>query len=162
MNELMGSGNVTGALTIATGLEIGNSPGTTSFSSHLTLGASSTYRYELTGGETAADLGIVAGDLTLTDGATLELFQLGNYTTNDTFTLFSYSGTFSGNFTGLADDSTFTGAGGLWRINYDATAAGLNGGTVVDARYVTVTAIPEPAAIILGGLGMLVLLRRRR
>ncbi|MND07524.1 hypothetical protein D3C83_295550 [compost metagenome] len=60
----------------------------------------------------------------------------------------------------MADGGTFTDAGGVWQIDYDATVAGLNGGT--GDRFVTVTAVPEPAAALLGGLGLLALLRRRR
>lgn len=160
VNQLTGSGTVLGALTVSTELAIGNSPGTVDFGNSLTLGSSSTYLYELVGGGSSADLGLVAGDLTIQAGAILNLVQLGTYTLGDKFTLFSYSGTRSGTFAGLADDSTFTAGGGDWIINYDDTAAGFNGGS--HANFVTVTAVPEPAAALLGGVGILALLRRRR
>lgn len=160
VNNLIGSGNVIGALTVSTELAAGNSPGTIDFSSDLTLGAASTYTYELVGGGTAADLGNVAGNLTIDPGAILDLVQLGTYTVGDKFTLFSYSGALSGTFFGLGDDTIFTAAGGDWQINYDDTVAGLNGGS--HANFVTVTAIPEPRAVLLGGLGLLALMRRRR
>jgi len=48
----------------------------------------------------------------------------------------------------------------VWTIDYNDTTAGLNGG--VGNSYITITAVPEPAAALLGGLGMLALLRRRR
>ena len=164
--ELTGSGDVLGALTISTELAIGNSPGTVDFSDDLTLGASSTYVYELIGdtyGVNSADLGNVTGDLLITSGAALDLVQLGTYTVGDKFTLFSYTGTVSGTFSGLIDGAEFTDADGLWEINYFDDVAGTNGGT--GTGFVTITAItpvPEPRAALLGGLGLIVLLRRRR
>ncbi len=166
VTNLTGSGNVTGKLTVSTQLAIGNSPGTVDFSSDLTLGVGSTYLFELIGGTTgagSADLGNVAGNLSL-GSATLDLAQYGagTYTANDRFTLFSYTGSLSGTFSGLADNSTFTDAGGEWLIHYnDLTGAGTNGGT--QSKFVTITAVPEPdAATLVGGLGVLALLRRRR
>ncbi|HEX7262444.1 MAG TPA: autotransporter-associated beta strand repeat-containing protein, partial [Luteolibacter sp.] len=163
VNNLSGSGIVVGSLTVSTQLAIGNSPGTTNFES-LNLGSASTYLYELTGGASTADLGNVSAVLTLSSGATLDLVQLGTYTADDKFTLFGYNSADNlsgiGTFAGYADDSTFTDAGGIWQINYDDTLAGLNGGT--GDRFVTITAVPEPAAALLGGLGLLALLRRRR
>ena len=170
VNNLTGSGDVIGSLTVSTQLAIGNSPGTTTFD-ELTLGAASGYIYELTGGSSpgagSADLGIVSGDLTLVSGAVLDLVQLGSYTVGNKFTLFAYTGTLSGIFkdTGavdLADGATFTDALGLWTIDYNDTTAGLNGGTTSGASYVTLTAVPESRAALLGGLGLLALLRRRR
>jgi hypothetical protein len=51
-----------------------------------------------------------------------------------------------------------------WRFNYNDTAAGTNyTGDLTGSSFVTMTAIPEPnAAALVGGLGMLTLLRRRR
>lgn len=48
-------------------------------------------------------------------------------------------------------------------MNYNDTTAGLNGGVSASSTYVTITAIPEPnVAALLGGLGAILLLRRRR
>lgn len=163
---LTGSGNVIGALTVSTTLAIGDSPGTTSFSSDLTLGSLATYTHELTGGSNTADLGNIAGNLTISSGAVLDLVQLGTYTANSKFTLFSYSGILSGLFNDvtsatLADGATFSDAGGIWMIDYNDTSAGLNGGT--GTSFVTVTAVPEPnAALLFGGLGWFLIFRRRR
>ncbi|MEI6818384.1 MAG: PEP-CTERM sorting domain-containing protein [Verrucomicrobiota bacterium] len=170
---LTGSGSVVGALTVSTNLAIGNSPGTVNFSSDLTLGATSTYSYQLVGSSTVAgsytagtaDLGNISASLILTAGSILDLQQLGTYTANDKFTLFGYTGTETGTFkfggVAIADDTTFTAADGIWKINYNDTTAGLNGGT--GTSFVTVTAVPEPnAASLVGGLGVLALLRRRR
>ena len=165
VNNLSGSGTVVGSLTVSTQLAIGNSPGTVNFGS-LTLGAASTYTYELTGGGSTADLGNVSGTLSILSGSILDLVQLGTYTPGQTFTLFGYNtgsltGTFkdTGNVT-LNDGDTFADAGGSWLIDYDNASAGLNGGT--GSSFVTITSVPEPGAALLGGLGLLALLRRRR
>ncbi len=171
--SLTGSGTVVGALTVSTTLAIGNSPGTTSFGGDLTLGAASTDTYEVVGSSTVggpytagtADLGIGAGNLTLSLGAILNLVELGTYTDGDKFTLFGYTGTESGTFkvggVSINDDMTFSGPGGSWQIDYNDTSYGLNG-VGSGTSFVTITAIPEPRAALLGGLGMLALCRRRR
>lgn len=160
VGNLSGSGTVIGGLTVSNSLAIGTSPGTIGFGS-LTLGDSSTFTYELTGGATTADLGNVSTTLTIASGAVLDLVQLGTYTANDKFTLFGYeTGNLTGTFSGLDDGAEFTDAGGIWKINYSDDSAGLNGGT--GTSFVTVTAVPEPSSALLGGLGALLLLRRRR
>lgn len=157
--NLSGSGAVVGGLTVSNSLAIGTSPGTIDFGS-LALGGSSTYTFELTGGATTADLANVSDTLTLSGGV-LDLVQLGTYTANNKFTLFAYeTGNLTGTFSGLDDGAEFTDAGGVWKINYFDNSSGLNGGT--GTSFVTVTAIPEPSASLLGSLGVLLLLRRRR
>jgi fibronectin-binding autotransporter adhesin len=163
VGTLKGSGNVTGALTVSTQLAIGNSPGTTNFSSSLTLD-SATYVYEMTGGLSpgsgSADLGNVAVTLAIGAGSILDLVELGTYTAGNKFTLFGY-GTLSGTFDGLANNANFLDdLSNTWRITYDDTTAGANGGT--GTKFVTITAVPEPNTALIGGIGILFLLRRRR
>ena len=143
-------------ITASNTLSIGNSPGTMNFDDDLTIGG--TYSYELVGGTSSADLGNVTGNLTL--GGTLDIVQLGTYTIGDKFTLLSYGGSLTGIFTGLVNKAIFITAGNFWMINYNDTTAGLNGGT--QAKFITITAIPEPSAAALLGLGIVVLLTRRR
>ncbi len=50
-----------------------------------------------------------------------------------------------------------------WMFDYNDTSAGTNYTTdLTGGSYVTMTAVPEPRVALLGGLGMLALLRRRR
>jgi len=158
---LAGSGTV-GAASVSGTLAIGNSPGTMNFSS-LALGSGSTYLYEMTGGGVAADLGDISGALSINTASILDLVELGAYTVGNKFTLFAYDGAFTGNFSGLVNNSTFLDdLSNPWVIKYDDSTAGLNGGVSSNNTYVTITAIPEPSAALLGGLGVLALLRRRR
>ncbi len=167
LNTLKGSGEVKGNLTIANTLAIGNSPGTISFSGDLALAAGSHFSYEVTSGISSglgsADLASVAGGLTISSTASFDLVQLGTYTAGNKFTLFAYSGSLSGNFSGLTDGANFTSGGGEWVIDYNDSSAGLNGGTSTANTFVTITAVPEPSltaifAIAGGGI----LLRRKR
>jgi hypothetical protein len=101
------------------------------------------------------------GSISINTAAILDLVQLGTYTPNNKFTLFGYqTGNLTGTFAGLANNAEFNDAGGVWKINYSDTTAGLNGGT--GTSFVTITAIPEPSAALLGTLGIFALLRRRR
>ena len=159
---LAGSGTV-GAASVLGTLAIGNSPGTMNFAS-LALGSGSTYLYEMIGGSTSADLGDISGALTIDTASILDLVELGTYTLGNKFTLFAYDGALTGNFSGLTNNATFLDdLSNPWQIKYDDATAGLNGGVSASNTYVTITAIPEPnAAMLIGGLGMLALLRRRR
>ena len=157
--KLTGYGGVAGSLVIDGELAIGNSTGTIDFE-NLTLSNTSTYTFETVGGSTgaaSADLANVSGTLDLS-GASLDLVQLGTFTLGQVFTLFSYTD-LSGSFAGLGDGDYFSGAGGLWQIAYDGSA-GTNGGSA--AKFVTITAVPEPAPALLGSFGLLALLGRRR
>lgn len=172
VGTLKGSGNVTGALSVSTQLAIGNSPGTMNFSSSLTIGSLATFLYDVTSGATpglgSADLGDIAGALTISSGAILDLVQLGTYTPGNKFTLFAYDGTLTGTFAdtssaSIGNGDTFTDGGGIWQILYADSTPGSNGGISASGTYVTITAIPEPNfAALLGGVGLLALLRRRR
>jgi autotransporter-associated beta strand protein len=158
VSALLGTGSVTGSVTVSSRLAIGNSAGTMAFQ-HLTLGLGATAEFEVTGGGTAADLANVSGQLNL-NGASLSLIQLGTFTPDQKYTLFAYTfGNLLGTFSGLADQAEFTAAGGRWRIAYQDPAAGLNGGT--GNRFVTVTAIPEPATAAMLALALAAMLRRR-
>jgi autotransporter-associated beta strand protein len=154
---LRGSGSLDGLTTVAGTLSIGNSPGTMTFMD-LSFTAGSNFTYEVVGGDTEADLGLVSGMLDL-GGAILDLVQLGSHTIGDKFTLFGYN-SLNGTFDGLGQGDGFSAGGGVWEIDYFDTSAGLNGGS--GTNFVTITAIPEPKAALLGGLGLLALLRRRR
>jgi len=173
---LQGSGTIGGSVTIQGGgtLASGNSIESLATGA-LSLQAFSTLSYEINNDVApgvAADLTAVTGTLTIDLGnaAILTLTELGggSWTNGEKLTLISYTGAWNGglfNFggTALADDSTFTFDTQRWLFNYNDTVAGSNyTGDLTTPSYVTMTAIPEPRAALLGAIGLLALLRRRR
>lgn len=155
-------GLTAGSVNVASGgiLAPGSSIGNLYVNGSVTVAG--TYAFEYNGGTGAADLLDVNGTLTL-NNATLGLndFAGDSYSPGEKFTLIAYDTLTLGSlFTGYADDTEYTFGGGNWLFNYNDTTAGLNGGT--GTNFITITAVPEPATALLGALGMLGLLRRRR
>jgi hypothetical protein len=108
-------------------------------------GMSRVYDHEYTGGGSAADLLDVNGALTLS-GTMLSLTDPGVFNIGDALWITD---------------------GGVWLLDYNAAAPGLNGGGDLQTPgggcgYITLTAVPEPAAALIGSLGLLALVRRRR
>ena len=163
---LGGSGTV-GALTVASGGTVapGNSPGILS-AGNTSLQSGSTLGIELNGTGVGTDYdqlnvtGTVslAGALAVTMGyspvvnGTL-FFILAN-DSNDAIT-----GTFSNAPT---DGATYTFGGQDFQISYFGNYVSPGVGTFTGGNDVVLVAVPEPGAALLGGLGMLALLRRRR
>ncbi|MDH4445967.1 MAG: autotransporter-associated beta strand repeat-containing protein [Akkermansiaceae bacterium] len=174
---LQGSGSMGGSVTVQSGGKIaaGNSIESLATGA-LSLLAGSTFAYELNNDAAAGvagDLTAVTGSLTFDVGNTvlLTLTELGtgSWSNGDKLTLLSYSGAWNGGLfnyasSTLADDSTFTFSSMEWAFNYNDAVAGTNyTGDLTGSSFVTMTAIPEPnAAALVGGLGALALLRRRR
>ena len=164
---LGGTGSIAGALNVTGVLTPGGSVDTFS-SGALTMNAGSTFVFEATGnGASGADLMTVNGALSLTD-VSLDLLGadlgLNIWTLGDKLTLISYTGTgITAGFTGYDDDTTYAFGGNEWLFDYnDAMAGGNFNSQATGTSFVTLTAVPEPSAALLGGLGMMLLLRRRR
>ena len=120
-----------------------------------------------------ADLVVVNGNLNIASGTTsltlTDLFESGNWVYDTKVTMINYGGTWNGGLfvmggDVLEDDSNIIIADGKgWRIDYNDTTGGSNySSEQTYSKFVTLTAIPEPTAVTLGGLGALLLLRRRR
>ena len=174
---LQGSGSMGGSVTVQSGgtIAAGNSIESLATGA-LSLLAGSTFAYEMNNDAAAGvagDLTAVTGSMTFDVGnaALLTLTELGtgSWSNGDKLTLLSYSGAWNGGLfnyasSTLADDSTFTFSGMEWAFNYNDAVAGTNyTGDLTGSSFVTMTAVPEPnVAALVGGLGALVLLRRRR
>ncbi len=168
---LGGTGSTTAAINVSGVL----SPGASiqSFASGaLTMSAGSSFVYEATNATaTGADLMVVNGALSLTS-ASLDLsaanLGLNTWIAGDKLTLISYTGTaITSGFTGYNDDTTYTGGifgTNQWLFNYNDSTAGANyNSEATGSSFVTLTVVPEPdVAMLVGGLGLLALLRRRR
>jgi uncharacterized protein with beta-barrel porin domain len=188
---LGGSGSIAGTVAVDNGgtLAPGNSieslkTGAASFAS------GSTFEYEVNSTDlgslgTAADLLVVDGNVTITDGTVLnfaDLNQTPQAFVEDTtiFAMINYTGSLTGTFryngTALADGSRFTVGSQLWEIDYDYAYTGSNiqplnysadflpaSGT---QTFVTVTAVPEPSTYVMlaiaGGIAAVAARRRRK
>jgi autotransporter-associated beta strand protein len=147
--SLTGSGLVSGDLTINGTLAIGASPGTINFANDLTLGLGSVSNFEFTSGSFGAlSFDLAQGGLahTVNFGGTLNLF----FKSDETFT--------SGTSVKIFDFGYY--ASNFSAVNVSGMGVGTN--ATFDSSTGIVTVIPEPRAALLGGLGLLVLLCRRR
>lgn len=156
-----GSGTV-GALTIQSGgfVNVGNSPGILNTGNYNQAG---TLIAEITGlaAGTQHDQLNVTGTVTLSGALDIQATG-GTYALDSMIFLILNDGVdvVSGTFSGLAQGATAASFGGFdWIISYEANSSGssFTGGNDVALR-----AIPEPSTALLGGLGVLALLRRRR
>jgi autotransporter-associated beta strand protein len=172
---LGGSGAIAGTVAVNGTLAPGTSIESLATGS-LSFLTASTLSYEMNHADPGiADLVAVNGQLDLTGTVTLSLTgaAMAGWTLGDKITLVSYfdidsstAGWNGGTFAGIADDSPQTYGSNTWLFDYNDTAGGLNftddqaGGS--DARFVTMTLIPEPSALLLGALSSIGLLRRKR
>jgi autotransporter-associated beta strand protein len=184
---LKGGGSINSSVTINSGgtLASGTSIESLAIGGDLSFTTGSAFEYELdkdAAASVAGDLTAVTGSLSLAGTVTLNVIETGigswelgmpigdhfGSPAADKLTLISYNGTWNGGlFTYLGnlvpDDSGILINGQQWWFNYNDTDAGTNftGDLGGATRFVTIT-VPEPRAALLGGIGMLVLLRRRR
>jgi hypothetical protein len=129
----------------------------------LELQASSNFNVQFDTDGGFVDAITVNGNLTIVTGAVFNVNDIGS--APDGFLNFpndiiTYSGTWNGGtFLGMQDDSIFTSAGITYLISYNDND--ING---LGLHAVTLTIVPEPGAAVslLGGLGMLLGVRRRR
>lgn len=167
---LGGSGLLGGATSVTGTLAPGNSIESLGLGA-LSFVTGSTYAYELNSSSFAGDLTYSSGSLNIAAGSILTLTELfsGTLATNSKLTLISSVGAWNGglftyNSSTLADDSEIVLGSNTWKFNYNDTLGGSNytSDQAGAANFVTLTVIPEPnVAMVVGGLGVLALLRRR-
>ncbi|MCB1132142.1 MAG: autotransporter-associated beta strand repeat-containing protein, partial [Verrucomicrobiae bacterium] len=153
----LGGSGTTGSVTIDDGgrLAPGNSPGTLTIDGDLGLNNASLLSFELNPMDTTVGGGIndlVTGISNLTlDGLLTVTATSGSFSgvTSGSWRLFEYSGSLTDNLLVL-DTMPDLDAGYTWSL--DTGASG----------QINLVVIPEPRAVLLGGLGLLVLLRRSR
>ena len=166
---LNGSGTFNGAVAVNGSLNPGNSPGLQTYNSGLTLGAASATTMEIAGtggvGGTDFDMVNVAGG-TLGYGGSLSIVDYLAFNVSGQDGIYNlFDGTTTGDFTSVTVDgvaltgSNLLGTGtGAWA----ASSGGVDYSFTESTGVLSVTVVPEPGAALLGGVGMLALLRRRR
>jgi autotransporter-associated beta strand protein len=163
---LGGSGTISGAVTMDGALKPGNSTGLLTLGS-LDLNASSSTTLEINGTNRGAvtdgydALGLnLGGSIDLAGALIFEFGNLAAFAANTEFDLFSFNTTSTGDFTSVTSTGFYAGTwgkeGDVWSLTDE--------GQTLNFSEVTgnLTVIPEPGAALLGSLGVLMLLRRRR
>ena len=157
----LGGSGTTGALTIDLGgtLTPGNSPGILNVNGDYIQNGTLSLELNGTVAGSQHDQVNVSGSVTLSGLLT----ATAGYTPASNDLLFillnDEADAVSGTFSGLAQGDTVNFSGYDWQISYTADSTG---GTFLGGNDVALMAIPEPRAALLGSLGLLALLRRRR
>lgn len=166
--SLGGSGVIGGSVAVQAGGTLAPGSGMESLAcGPVTLLDGAVFRYEWDSQAPArSDLLTILGDLFLTGSVGLVLDDLAATSGRDAngtiLSLMNYSGawkggSFSRSGASLADEAVFSIGDQLWRIDYDATAGGVNRTAeyLPDGRFVNLVAVPEPSAGVLLGIGLL-------
>ncbi len=168
---LSGIGTINGSTTIQLGGTIapGNSTGILTNVGNLALAIGSNFNMELNGNVagTGYDQLRVNGGVTLNGGNLVANFIGGAYSTGDLLFLLLNDGTDAiggtGIFSGLAQDAFVVNYGGYdWKISYNADSASNTFTGAANGNDIALMAVPETSTALLGGIGALLLLRRRR
>ncbi len=163
----LGGSGMIGALTVSSGgtLAPGNSPGIL-FAGNTSLQATSTLGIEINGStiNTEYDQFNVTGTVSL---AGLLAVSMTGYTPADNSLFFILANDSNDAISGTFSNAPTNGAvynydGQDFQISYFGNYAGAGAGTFTGGNDVVLMAIPEPTSALLGGLGMVALLRRRR
>jgi len=156
---LSGNGTIGGATTVNGNLAPGNSPGTLTFGTSLTLGSTATTSFELNGITRGSAYDAIDINGPLTYGGTLTITLGSTFLTGDqTFDLFSFTSS-SGNLSaitlaGAYGSGSFNNSGGVWTFTDNSNTWTFTQSTG-DLAF---AAIPEPSSYALLGMAGLAVL----
>lgn len=114
-------------------------------------------------GAGSGDVLLVTGDLALDGTVNLLLADLAAvpapFEQGKTYTLVNYTGAWNDNLftfdgTPLSNGSQFSWGGTDWRIDYDATADGVNATDLTTSSFVNIVVVPEPGTLVITLLGL--------
>jgi fibronectin-binding autotransporter adhesin len=171
---LSGSGVIKGTTTISGFHNPGNSPGTQTFESGLSYTATSVLNWELIDNTVAGRgsnydaVNVIGGVLSINSNASINLafsgavsFANAFWSSNQSWLVVDLSGSATASDSNLFTIGSITGGGYNPALGtFGITRA--TGSNSANSVYLTWTAIPETSSSLLGALGALVLLRRRR
>ncbi len=169
-----GTGAITSAeINVSGTISPGSSIGNMAVNGNLNLNAGSTLDYELQTNGLDGDLIHIVGNLNIANGAFLTVSDLNvniPVISGSKLTMVSYTGSWNGGLltlgaTQLANNDIFMVSGQEWQIRYDDGAGGTNfaANQAGASGFLTLTAVPEPSALLfVGSVLGLGFLRRRR
>jgi autotransporter-associated beta strand protein len=171
---LSGSGVIKGTTTISGFHNPGNSPGTQTFESGLSYTATSVLNWELIDNTVAGRgsnydaVNVIGGVLSINSNASINLafsgavsFANAFWSSNQSWLVVDLSGSATASDSNLFTIGSITGGGYNPALGtFGITRA--TGSNSANSVYLTWTAIPETSSSLLGALGALVLLSRRR
>jgi fibronectin-binding autotransporter adhesin len=166
---LGGNGTIAGAVTVNGFLKPGNSTGLLTVGS-LDLNASSSTTLEINGTNRGAvtngydALGLsTGGSIDFQGSLTLVFGNLAAFANGTDFDLFSFDTTSTGDFASVTSTGFYTGTwgktGDIWSLDSGGQTLSFSEAT---GNLTLAAVIPEPSAALLGAIGLIALLRRRR
>ncbi len=161
----VGTSAVLNTLTVNGTLAPGNSPGILTVNDNLDLNGTLSMELQGTTAGSGYDRLVVNGTVDITGSSLSALFNTFTPVNGDLLFILLNDDTdaITGTFSGFAQNATVINYGGLdWKISYNADFTANTFTSTANGNDIALMAIPEPSAALLGGLGMLCLLRRRR
>ncbi len=167
----LGGAGTVGALTVQSGgfVTPGNSPGILTVNgNYIQAGQYTAEIAGTTAGNSSNnhDQINVTGTVNITGGTLVTQFSAGTYALNNLIFILLNDSTeaITGIYTGLAQDAVVATFGGFdWKISYIANGNNTGSPSFTGGNDIALMAVPEPnVAALLGALGGIMLLRRRR
>jgi fibronectin-binding autotransporter adhesin len=161
----VGTSTVLNTFTVNGTLAPGNSPGILTVNDNLDLNGILSVEISGTTAGTGYDQLGVNGAVDISGSTLSTIFDTFTPVNGNLLFILLNDGTdaITGTFSGFAQDAIVANYGGFdWKISYNADSTANTFTGTPNGNDIALMAVPEPRAALLGGLGLLILLRRRR